>query len=57
MTSADSVTHCCKHQCQYDEDERETACLTSSDQVWFGVVPALIIILYYIQTCWLLTQK
>lgn len=31
-------------------------CLTPSDQVWFSVVPALIVVLNYVQACWLLTQ-
>lgn len=30
---------------------------TSSDQVWFCVVPALVVILNNIQTCWLLKRK
>lgn len=39
------------------ERRQERECPTSSDQVGFGVVPALVVILYHIQTCGLLKKQ
>lgn len=35
------------------ERAKKTECLTSSNPVWFSVVPALVVILNHIQTRWL----
>lgn len=39
-----------------DKNKIDSVCLTPSDQVWFSVVPALIVVLNHVQACWLLTQ-